>query len=159
MFELLLPLAGGIVEAPAVDVPMATPSLLLAGRTLLVLDDDQAVCAALADLLERWGAQVACANDMASLHASLCRMATPPDFVIADFQFDRGFSGADALTAVRLHFQAPIPGAILTGNVGLVPSEIMADPALQVFSKPFSPAKLRALLHHSLKNPGLSQAH
>ncbi|TXH05770.1 MAG: response regulator transcription factor [Nevskiaceae bacterium] len=117
-------------------------------RTILIADDDQELCALLADYLQREGFTVRLAHDADTALAHLARDRPPPDLLILDVMMP----GKDGLTALReLRRQHHLPVIVLSARgdpadrvVGL---ELGADDYLP---KPFLPrellARVRALL-------------
>jgi CheY-like chemotaxis protein len=155
MFALRVPLSQ---EAPASRAKEAgtedTRSLSLTGRSILVVDDEEIVVNAMTTLLAGWGARVLTAMSMAELQNALSALAAAPDFLIVDYQFEPSWTGEDVIRLVRENFRCAIPAAIMTGNVALVPQRAAQSGRVHVFAKPVSTAKLRALLHFHLVQPG-----
>ncbi|MBI3898426.1 MAG: hybrid sensor histidine kinase/response regulator [Gammaproteobacteria bacterium] len=149
-FELRIPYLGDEPRTTVVTTVDTVLPFSLAGRSILVVDDDETVVQALTTLLRDWRAEVVSATSPAALDQIHRTMTSAPDFVIADFQFEPMLDGEGIIQRVRARFQTTIPAAIMTGNVALVPERLTQMPRTYIFAKPVSPAKLRALLHFNL---------
>ncbi|MEN9418654.1 MAG: hypothetical protein RI988_2274 [Pseudomonadota bacterium] len=163
VFGVALPRARAGVPLPCVAVspPLAMPTLH--GAHVLVIDDDGAVRAGLATLLQTWGARVtafadeaalarwlegACAADAAG-RAGGCEAARP-DVVIVDHRLVTPGDGLRALQRVRQAWpQCALPAVLVTGSL-LGGPQGQADLAgvcdVRVLRKPVAPLRLRALL-------------
>ncbi len=126
------------------------PELSLTGRSILVVEDDASVASAIKTLLVDWDAQVTIAASRAELQRVLETLTSPPDFIIADFRIESSYTADDVIREVRQHFNTTIPCAVMTGTASLVPPHISRAEHVFIFTKPVSPAKLRALLHFNL---------
>jgi signal transduction histidine kinase len=151
-FELRVPMSRVAATVPeAREDTEAIASLSFAGRSILVVDDEEVVVNAMAALLSDWGAKVLTATSRAQLQDVLGALSVAPDFLIVDYQFEPAWTGEDAILAVRENFGCAVPAAVMTGNVALVPERVARSGRVHVFAKPVSPAKLRALLRFSLE--------
>jgi DNA-binding response OmpR family regulator len=82
-------------------------------RTVLVIDDDPDVCAALQMVLEDRGLRVRCAPDgEIGIAAAL---AATPDLVIVDMMMPR-VSGFVVLERLKQHHRLPVPIIMLSAN-------------------------------------------
>ncbi|HEY4065457.1 MAG TPA: hybrid sensor histidine kinase/response regulator [Burkholderiaceae bacterium] len=141
-FSLLLPrLERRGVARPALPVPVAAP---LAGRYLLVIDDDAAVREALRARLEAWGARVDAFDGLPALHGWLAAGPARPDMLLTDQQLGAG-TGLQVVEAVRARFGA-LPALLVTGNTA--PEEIarLAASGVPLLHKPFRAEVLLAAI-------------
>jgi two-component system response regulator CpxR len=124
-------------------------------RTILIADDDQELCALLADYLRREDFEVHLAHDAESALAYFGRDRTPPDLLILDVMMP-GKDGLTALRELRLRHQLPVIILSARGDPAdrVVGLELGADDYL---SKPFLPrellARVRALLRRGAAAP------
>jgi signal transduction histidine kinase len=137
-FVLTLPRA-----APAALelVPLAAAEPL-AGRRVLVVDDDAAVREATRGQLAQWGCEVTVAADGAQ---ALARQAAgAPEIVLTDLRLADGEDGL--AVAQRLRERAAVPVVVITGDT--VPARLRAarETGCTVLTKPLQPARLRAVL-------------
>jgi signal transduction histidine kinase/DNA-binding response OmpR family regulator len=124
------PRTGGAVEAPSPTQPL---------RVLLV-DDEELVRIATAEMLEAVGHQV---RQVASAPAALQLLRQPEDYdvLIADYMMP-GMTGV-ALVSQARQVRPNLPALVITGYAGLDPS---LDDGLKRLSKPFGQAELQAAL-------------
>lgn len=112
---------------------------LLDGLRVLLVEDDEEVLLATAQLLGKWGCVVQCESTVPS-NAPAC------DLVITDFDLNEQFNGADCIARVREAAQRPIPALVMTGHDIKRVRDALADPAIPILAKPFRPAELRAAI-------------
>ncbi len=117
----------------------------LAGRTILVVDDDPAIREAMRELLSSWGCAVLAAGSGASARAVLATLARAPDVLVVDYAL-AGETGLDVVDQIRGRLGRAVPAVIVTGDTS--PDVLAATGArgLPVLSKPVPPARLRAAL-------------
>jgi two-component system response regulator CpxR len=129
--------------------PSAMPSILIA-------DDDRALCALLRDYLQREGYAVQVAHDGASALAQLQNPGQRPDLLILDVMMP-GRDGLDTLRELRLQYRLPVIMLSARGEpvdrvIGL---ELGADDYL---SKPCLPRELLARVRAQLRRHAPAQA-
>ncbi len=125
----------------------------LAGRLLLVVDDDPAIRDAMRQLLESWECQVLVAGSGEAAGRVLDSAARAPDAILVDWGLARGETGVDVIDAIRARVGAAIPAALITGDTAPEPLVRARARGLPVLSKPVSPLRLRALLTRLLLRP------
>lgn len=153
VFALELPMGsspeGAAVEA-SVDRSVAAPTL--AGRTLLVVEDDAAVREGLEVLLVAWGARVFAYASASALRAACDGPSAPvrPDLVVADYRLEAGSTGVDVITWLRARHGSWLPAVIVTGSTtaGLETDAQQHD--FHLLTKPVVPNKLRAMVAFKL---------
>ena len=121
----------------------------LAGRAVLVIDDDTSIREASRTLLENWGCKVATVATLAEIPDALERLGGYADAAIADYRLAAGETGIEAIRALRKAAGREVPAALITGD-SMGPGTIQAD-GLPVLRKPLAPARLRSLLVHMLR--------
>jgi PAS domain S-box-containing protein len=102
IFYVFLP-ATECAIAPAEEAPASVSPQPAAAR-VLVLDDEQAICALISCALEPYGYEVVEANDAQSaidLYADALREGRRFDLVISDLTIPGGMSGKDAVARIR----------------------------------------------------------
>jgi PAS domain S-box-containing protein len=119
-----------VADVPATAPPAARGSI--AGRTILVLDDEDAVRAVTADALRDAGCRVIEAADGASALEALAVESV--DLVVADFAMP-GMTGARFADRAKARWPA-LPVIILTGYADL--SAIRSVPKDRILQKPFA---------------------
>jgi signal transduction histidine kinase len=139
---------GERVESDLAAGTAASPGAL-AGRRVLVIDDDLDILIGMRALLEEWGAQVTLA---ASAEEALecVEMGRLPDAVVADYRLGDAL-GTEVVEAIRRAVSRRVPAIVVTGSSS---EELLADLArhgVPHLSKPIAPARLRAALVELLR--------
>ena len=115
-FELEVPFAGyARVAAPARAEADARDGAL-AGKYILVIDDEPDVRFGTESVLRQWGCRSASAGSLEELAALLERDLRFPDAIVADFHLADGQTGLDAIAAVQRHSGERTPAVIVTGE-------------------------------------------
>ncbi len=142
MFRIGIPLGGlpGIVdETTAADtLPMAAPE----PRTIMILDDDEAIREGLALLLEEWGYQAIAADSFQQAERLARTLDLPPDLVLSDLHLGEGPDGIDAIEAIRRGCGCDIPAILITGDTSHEELRRASDSGYMVLCKPVQPRKL-----------------
>lgn len=129
---------------PALPTPPQQPTRL-AGRSILIVDDDALVSQALQTVLETFGAQVLVADDpeaavrLVSEHESSIRLA------FVDYQISQACDGIQLITALRQR-KPDLQCVLVTGDVGKPVSERARAASLQVLYKPLRVQQLIELV-------------
>ncbi|MBU3022543.1 PAS-domain containing protein [Aestuariibacter sp. A3R04] len=125
------------------DQSPATSSLWLAGKTVLLLENDMQITQAMTVLLQDWGATVISATS-ASQAQDLC--ATPPDFMLVDYHLDYGAKGTDAALSLQAHWHRSVPGILNTANREDGVRDEATAAGLRYLPKPIKPAALKRMM-------------
>lgn len=152
-FSLLLPASTAPETGSAASV--APAPRWLAGRHLVLVDDDIAVREALGARLQAWGASVAAFDGPRALRAALDAM--PPgqrqaDLLITDLRLPGG-SGFDVVALARRRF-GQLPVLVVTGNTAPADIAALGESGLPVLHKPFRAEQLHAAIADALAAPG-----
>ncbi len=144
-----------VASAASAAVPAGEPERpepLLAGQTVLLVEDDAAVREALAARLGAWGARVLAFGAPHALRQALDALA-PQDrhaaLVVTDQRLPGG-SARDVIELVRRRY-GTLPALVVTGNTA--PHEIaaLADLGARVLYKPFRADELRSAIRAVLQ--------
>jgi two-component system, sensor histidine kinase len=133
--------------APA-TLASAVPGDPLAGRCVLVIDDDEPVREGMRQTLAAWGCVPMLATD-ADEAVALCR-AQMPDAMVVDFRLPDHRDGLDAIAAVRAAVDSAIPALVVSGESSPEQIARVRDAGFTLLHKPVAPAKLRAALAYVL---------
>ncbi len=131
------------VGVPAPETAAGAPGSL-AGRRIVVIDDEEEVRAGTATVLASWGCEcIAAANADDALLAAGGRV---PDAVIADWRLAAGATGLAAIERLRAAFRTAIPAVIVSG--ASAPDDLARIKAsgMPLLHKPVAPARLRSML-------------
>ncbi|MBL8567572.1 MAG: response regulator [Phreatobacter sp.] len=112
VFRVELPIA--VRPEQAASTPPLSPGLSLAGRHILVLDDEPMIVDALARTLRDDGATVTAARNAAEASDALAS-DRPVDLAVIDLQLEKGIDGLDLITRWREGRAARLPALIVTG--------------------------------------------
>jgi PAS domain S-box-containing protein len=132
--------------------PTVTRDVLLAGRRVALIEDDQAVASALAQLLEGWGAEVVAAPTGKLIVERLGN--DTPDVVIADCELGDDEDGFAALDRLDRLYGRRLPALVLTGDYDVSALGQRNRANRRVLHKPVWPAVLQAVLHYELTASG-----
>jgi signal transduction histidine kinase/FixJ family two-component response regulator len=135
--------------ASADEVPEQVPApetVDIAGWQVLVIDDEPAICQAMADVLSSWGCGVLTAESGEEAVAHLAARGFAPDVIVADYRLREGCTGADAIAKVRRHLGRAVPAAILTGDTAPERLREATASGYVLLHKPVKPHRLRVAL-------------
>ena len=150
VFRVIVPLSSrGVSAWPAQAAPPQSTGL--AGRTVVVVDDDLNILEAMRVLLESWGCELALARSADEAIEGLKRRGVTPDVVLADYTLEAGATGIDAIAAIRSACAAQVAGVIITGETDAEVLERVRAAGFVHLTKPIAPARLRAALGHALR--------
>lgn len=121
----------------------------LAGRRVLIVENDMAMRRALVLLLNGWGMEVQEAHsiDIARQHVA----NRPPDLVLTDYRLDSGETGIQAINVITSDLARQPPALIVTAET---PAAIRAEAAglqVEVLEKPVAEHELRRAMGRALK--------
>jgi signal transduction histidine kinase len=128
------------------------PALTLAGKRIVIVEDEPAVLDGLQVLLRSWQAEV---QGFDTVEAAEQWLATgpqaKPDLLIVDYRLPEGRTGLDAIQVLRDGFQAPqLPAIVVTGSA-MTGHELEAQQhSFHLMFKPVVPTKLRAMIAFKL---------
>jgi CheY-like chemotaxis protein/two-component sensor histidine kinase len=120
------------------------------GRLVVVIDDDALVLESLEAILTEWGYQAVAAISAEEAIAQVRKLDRRPDIVIADYRLQDGRTGTEAILAIRVLFDHPIPGLILTGETDLKFLRECTGHDVGIMHKPVMPAQLSRALDQQL---------
>jgi PAS domain S-box-containing protein len=119
----------------------------LAGRRVLLVDNDADALSALAQLLSGWGCEVATAADGEGAAAAVAQR--PADLWLFDYHLDRGDTGV--LLAARLAGRyGAAPCLVLSADGGDATRSAVQEADLRLLAKPVRPLALKSVLDRML---------
>jgi two-component system, sensor histidine kinase len=141
-----VPFAGYARTPAPVAADRSAPDGALAGKYILVIDDEPDVRFGTESVLRQWGCRSASAGSLEELAALLERDLRFPDAIVADFHLADGQTGLDAIAAVQRHSGERTPAVIVTGE-DLGRAELESDgKRYPVVKKPFAAEELHRRL-------------
>jgi signal transduction histidine kinase/ActR/RegA family two-component response regulator len=141
-----------LIDVPAGDaaqvassprVPTDAEVDTLAGRNIVVIEDDAAVRDGLVQLLGDWKCCVTAASSAAEALAALDAF---PEAIIADYRLRDGETGVAAIAALRERLGAALPAVLVTGDTAPEIFSLAQELRLPLLTKPVRAARLRAAL-------------
>jgi len=126
------------------------PELTLAGRQIVVVEDDAAARSAMVGLLRSWRAEVSELASMAEVQAWLGAEPQAPELLIVDQHLADGHRGADVIDRLRAHFGAELAVVMVTGRVDGDDEAMAQVLGCHLLYKPVAPNRLRALIGFKL---------
>jgi signal transduction histidine kinase/CheY-like chemotaxis protein len=144
-------------KAPRADAPAAPgkgpAGITLAGRLIVVVEDDPAVRQGLEVLLRGWGAAVESFASAAA--ATAWATASDPEqvrpaLVIADYSLEPGETGVAAIGSLRARFGPGLPAIVVTGSNMTGHDKEALEHDFHLLVKPVLPNKLRAMIAFKL---------
>jgi signal transduction histidine kinase len=118
----------------------------LEGAKILLVENDPLSAEATAQLLERWGCDVARTISTADALERVRSLGLIPDAIIADLHLDGDESGLQAIDAIRQRARIDIPAMIVTADDSAEAERDAGLFGLELLRKPVKPAEMRALL-------------
>ena len=117
VFSLTVPL-GDTAKVNPVQAKPNLPERNLRNLFVLVVDDEIAIQNAISSVLGKWGCTVVSAGSADEAFEALVEFDKPPDVAIVDLRLRSGEDGLDVIDALQSAFDEPVPGLILTGDIG-----------------------------------------
>ena len=152
VFTLRLPVGKAPRAAERALGTRAPAGVTLAGRTIVIVEDEPAVRQGLEVLLAAWGATTVSLDSAAatSAWAASADPAVPPALVIADYRLEDGATGVAAIAAVRRRFGNAVPAVVVTGSTMTGHEKDALEHDFHLLIKPVLPNKLRAMIAFKL---------
>jgi len=124
-------------------------SNVIAGKKILLFDDDLEVLDALETVLMAWGAEVkkVCSFDVLK---KLLVEGYQPDVMLSDYNLEDEVNGVEAIDYLRTKVDQFIPALVITGETSSDVFKTIEKNGLKVLKKPVKPSKLRAMLGYLL---------
>lgn len=122
----------------------------LAGRCVVVIDDEPAIREGMHELLSQWGCTAVGAASATEAISQLDQRKLAPDLVLADYRLTENAIGSEAVLRLRERFGADLPALLITGDTAPARLREAKQSGLHVLHKPVRPAQLRALCNYLL---------
>ena len=141
-FSILVPRAGPEQTEEATSDADDVADVV-AGRLVVVIDDDAMVLDGMRDLMMSWGWEVVTCGSAAAAVAELVSNNRRPDLIISDCRLEGGDSGIDATETLRKVFNARIPAFLISGDTGPERRSEAKEAGYVLLRKPVAPMALR----------------
>jgi CheY-like chemotaxis protein len=144
------------VDLPLVHVahsrePVRTSESRLAGRLVVLVDDEPSILQAASFILETAGCDVVGVRSGQEALSSLADSLRVPDAIVCDFELDDQHKGSDVIRELREEFNRDIPALLITGNTaGGMAEKSARELGIPVLYKPLEAAAFRNSLQSLL---------
>jgi signal transduction histidine kinase/CheY-like chemotaxis protein len=118
------------------------PMPLLQPRTVLVLDDEEAIREGLCGLLQEWGYEAIAAGSIAQAERLVSLMEVPPDLILSDLHLGDGPDGIAGIDAIRQQCGCDVAAMLITGDSSIDEIRRATTSGHPVLFKPVQPRKL-----------------
>ncbi|WP_207460092.1 ATP-binding protein [Azospirillum sp. SYSU D00513] len=118
------------------------------GRTVLVVEDDDAVRLAMTMLLESWGVNVVAARTREEFAELLRDIEEEPDALVTDYRLPNGQTGREVVEMVRARWK--LPAVIITGDTAPERLREALATGCRLLHKPVEPKDLARVLDEML---------
>ena len=149
VFRFELPLANSPLFIQNQTVHLTCDHAELAGRTLLIIDDDMEVLQAMIQLVRNWNMNPVTARDSAEAFELLGDSNRYPDAIICDHRLSKDETGLDAIKQIQQRYA--IPALMITGDTAPENLQAIENSGFPVLHKPVLPEKLLQTLIDLLK--------
>ncbi len=112
---------------------------LVGGLRVLLVEDDEAVLAATASLLRKWGCEV-------QAELAIPEEVGDCDLLITDFDLGGGVTGTDCIRSIRRRTGKQVPAVVMSGHDESRVREDLGSADIPILSKPVRPAELRSII-------------
>lgn len=122
----------------------------LAGKTIIVIEDEKPIRDALNILLSGWGCRVYELESISEINEKLT-LNNKPDMIVADYRLRFSETGVDVIHALHQYFKdTNIPAVIITGDTAPERLIEVEQSGFYIMHKPVAGGKLRAVLNSML---------
>ena len=142
MFRLRIALSGLAVIQDLTAAADTLPMPILQPRTVLVLDDEEAIREGLCMLLQEWGYDAIAAGSIAQAERAVSRLEAPPDLILSDLHLGDGPDGIAGIEAIRRQCGCPVAAMLITGDTSHAEIRRATESGHPVLFKPVQPRKL-----------------
>ncbi|QCI63908.1 hybrid sensor histidine kinase/response regulator [Phreatobacter stygius] len=141
VFRVEMPIAAQPIRVE--EARPSAPSVSLAGRHILILDDEPMIVDALARTLRDDGATVTAANSAEEATRALAQ-ALPIDLAVIDLQLEQGIDGLDLVRGWQQGRSTRLPALIVTGATDPLTLARLQSSGIAWMTKPVAVPVLRA---------------
>jgi signal transduction histidine kinase len=152
VFHFTLPTAPAPIQklAPALEIPKG-----LAGRRVLVMDDDPAILSGIRFLLRSWGCDVEVAEDRLQALDAIENWPGPADLVISDLHLRAGENAMDVFAELDRRYsldgEKPFARLLITGETRPQQLREIIAARIPLLYKPVSPQQLASTMVAALE--------
>ncbi len=122
----------------------------LYGKTILVVDDDDATLDGMSAILRSWGCRIVRAHSVEHAIDACTPLAAGIDFVIADYHLAGSATGIDAIHSVSQVLRRPVAAVVVTADRSDATKSHVVERGYWYLNKPVRVDRLRSLMSHVL---------
>jgi len=159
VFRFQVPAGRELPRAARRETALPASLSQLAGKTVMVVEDDAEIQTGMKSLLGGWGMDVSLCASVAEAEAAAVAMKKAPDLIIADYRLPGGATGVNAIDSIRQRFGPAVPAILMTGSADPQLVSMAAEKGFHYLLKPVIPAKLRTLVSFKLKGAATPGSH
>ncbi|HZQ62673.1 MAG TPA: ATP-binding protein [Casimicrobiaceae bacterium] len=148
VFRVLVP-AGDRSRVTTSEAGPVPAGVSLAGRRVLVLDDEKDVRDATSNVLRQWRCVPIAAATIAEAQQAL-RAAGPADLMIVDYRLRDASDGLAAIRLLQQEFGASMRAVLVSGESAPDKLARIQESGVPLLHKPVASARLRSVLMHLL---------
>jgi CheY-like chemotaxis protein len=152
-FAIVVPLVSAHTTS-AVAASAAITQDQLAGKLIVVIDDDPLVVDGMRGILRTWGCHVVAATSSQTALAQLTEDRGHPDLIISDYHLADGETGIDVVARMRTILGASVPAFFISGDTSPDRLHYARASGYHLLHKPVSPITLRAMIGGLLTKRG-----
>lgn len=145
-FSISLPLG----DPQKVPIKVEVSDLPLAGRSVMIIDDDPAVLSAVSTLMADWQCESLAAETLENALQQLNEKQFQPDIVLSDYRLGGGLNGIDAISAIREQLRREVPALLISGDTDPEMVKRIRQQKYFLIQKPVKPAHLRKAMYKLL---------
>jgi CheY-like chemotaxis protein len=149
VFALTVPLSASPVASRAEPHRPSPRPGELAGTTVLVIDNEEAILHGMQALLGHWQMSAITARNGAEAEAALALDPSPVGFIVADYHLEHE-DGLAVIDRLRSRAGRAIPAILITADRSSAVQDRAAEQGVLHMRKPVRSAALRAALSHLL---------
>lgn len=148
-FAIVLRMTKESKPEPAAPARSSAAPAAVAGRRVLLVEDDAIIRLTMEACLSEWGCEV---TSVASGDEALDAIGAGlhPDLLLTDFRLPGSMNGIEIVNALRARLQRPLPGIILSGDTEVGRLLSMQASGCHLLHKPFAPDRLLAAIESAL---------
>jgi CheY-like chemotaxis protein/anti-sigma regulatory factor (Ser/Thr protein kinase) len=150
VFRLTLPLSAAASASPRESPRLAASQQALAGRFIVVVDDEAMNAQALVDALLACRCHVVAAASCDEVLAELQQHLRVPDLIVTDYQLAGGCDGFEIISRLRQHYDDAIPALMVTANTDAALQPRAAAQQARLLHKPIGLQRLLDAMLESL---------
>ena len=122
------------------------PLPVFEARSILVIDDDEAIREGLGAVLSEWGYEVHAAAGIGEAMQLARESGGAIDLILSDLHLADGEDGLDAVESVRRICGLPVPALVITGDTTADEMRRVGEAGMVLLFKPLQPRRLMAAL-------------